>query len=107
MVDTRRFIVALPKDKHATRSRSIDKILGNRHAHVMTKELETALARLSHTAYVIPYARHFMGRLYKACERSKRSGKARLTRPQLDDLSLWQSFLWKAAQGISINRLVC
>ena len=48
-----------------------------------------------------------MGRLYKACEWSKRSEKARLTRPQLDNLSLWQSFLWKAAQGISINRLVC
>ncbi|KAI2495700.1 hypothetical protein MHU86_18831 [Fragilaria crotonensis] len=48
-----------------------------------------------------------MGRLYKACERSKRSGKTRLTNPQRDDLSLWRSFLRRAAQGISINRLVC
>ena len=107
VVDTRRFIVALPKDKHAMWSRSINKILGNRHVHVTTKELQTTLGQLSHAAYVIPYARHFMGRLYKTCERSKRSGKARLTRNQLDDLSLWQRFLWKEAQGISINRLVC
>ncbi|KAI2494812.1 hypothetical protein MHU86_19707 [Fragilaria crotonensis] len=68
---------------------------------------EKTLGRLSHAAYVVPYSRHFMGRLYKACERSKRSGKTRLTNPQRDDLSLWRSFLRRAAQGISINRLVC
>ncbi|KAI2495235.1 hypothetical protein MHU86_19289 [Fragilaria crotonensis] len=48
-----------------------------------------------------------MGRLYKACERSKQAGKARLTKPQLDDLILWKAFLQKASRGISINRLVC
>ena len=106
-VDTRRFTVALPEDKHAIWSQAIDKILARKNTLVTTKELETMLGRLSHAAYIIPYARHFTGRLYKACERSKRSGKARLTRPQLDDLALWKGFLQKAAQDISINRLVC
>ena len=64
-------------------------MLTNRHALVTTCDLETTLGRFSHAAYVIPYARHFMGRLYKAGERSKLSGKARLTKPQLDDLILW------------------
>jgi hypothetical protein len=82
-------------------------MLTNRHAFVTTRDLETTLGRFSHAAYVIPYARHFMGRLYKACERSKQSGKARLTKPQLDDLLLWKVFLQKASRGISINRLVC
>ncbi|KAI2501767.1 hypothetical protein MHU86_6541 [Fragilaria crotonensis] len=107
LVDTRRFTVALPEDKYHAWTKVIDKILANRHAHVTTNDLEKTLGRLSHAAYVVPYSRHFMGRLYKACERSKRSGKTRLTNPQRDDLSLWRSFLRRAAQGISINRLVC
>ena len=95
VVDTRQFIIALPKDKHATWTRSIDKILGNRYARMMTKELETTLGRRSHAAYVILHARHLMGRLYKACERSKRSGTMRLTRPHLDNFTLRKSFFLK------------
>ena len=107
IVDTRRFIVALPHDKHMSWTQAVDRMLTHRHAFVTTRDLETTLGRFSHAAYVIPYARHFMGRLYKACERSKQAGKARLTKPQLDDLILWKAFLQKASQGISINRLVC
>ncbi|KAI2492127.1 hypothetical protein MHU86_22431 [Fragilaria crotonensis] len=88
-------------------TQAVDRMLTHRHAFVTTRDLETTLGRFSHAAYVIPYARHFMGRLYKACERSKQAGKARLTKPQLDDLILWKAFLQKASRGISINRLVC
>ncbi|KAI2500104.1 hypothetical protein MHU86_14371 [Fragilaria crotonensis] len=107
IVDTRRFVVALPHDKHMSWTQAVDRMLTHRHAFVTTRDLETTLGRFSHAAYVIPYARHFMGRLYKACERSKQAGKARLTKPQLDDLILWKAFLQKASRGISINRLVC
>ncbi len=107
VVDTRQFIVALPPDKHRSWTQALDRILSNGHAHVTAKDLETTLGRLNHAAFVNPYARHFTGRLYKACSRSRQHGKTRLTRPQLDDLALWKRFLWKAAQGISINRLVC
>ncbi|KAI2497537.1 hypothetical protein MHU86_16940 [Fragilaria crotonensis] len=102
-----RFVVALPHDKHMSWTQAVDRMLTHRHAFVTTRDLETTLGRFSHAAYVIPYARHFMGRLYKACERSKQAGKARLTKPQLDDLILWKAFLQKASRGISINRLVC
>jgi hypothetical protein len=107
VVDTKQFNVALPPDKHRAWAQSIDRILANGHAHMTAKDLETNLGQLNHTAYVIPYARHFTGRLYKAGSRTRQHGKTRLTRPQLDDLALWKRFLWKAAQGISINRLVC
>ncbi|KAI2507351.1 hypothetical protein MHU86_7071 [Fragilaria crotonensis] len=107
MVDTRCFTVALPEDKHQAWTKAIDKLLASSLAHVMTKDLEKTLGRLSHAASIVPYSRHFMGRLYKACKRLKRSGKTRLTDPQREDLSLWRSFLRRAAQGIFINRLVC
>ena len=87
VVDTRRFTVALTPDKHRAWDRSIDRILANGHAHVTAKDLETTLGRLNHAAYVIPYARHFTGRLYKACSRSRQHRKTRLSRPQLDDLA--------------------
>jgi hypothetical protein len=63
---------------HTAWSQSIEKMLPH-------KELELVLGRLSHAAFVIPYARYFIGRLYKACKRSKQIGKVRLTRSQLDD----------------------
>jgi hypothetical protein len=84
-----------------------DDILRRHKSPIPAKELETLMGRLSHASYVIPYARHFTGRLYKACERARQNGSARLTRMQLEDLELWWKFLRKAADGISINKLVC
>ena len=85
----------------------MEDILRRHKSPIPAKELETLMGRLSHASYVIPYTRHFTGRLYKACERARRNGSARLTRMQLEDLKLWRKFLRKAADGISINKLVC
>ncbi|KAI2495704.1 hypothetical protein MHU86_18835 [Fragilaria crotonensis] len=105
LVDTRRFTVALPEDKYHAWTKVIDKILANRHAHVTTRSGRPSDdSATPHTSSRTPgiswgdSTRH---------ARSKRSGKTRLTNPQRDDLSLWRSFLRRAAQGISINRLVC
>ena len=43
IVDTRRFIVALPHDKHMSWTQAVDGILTNRHAFVTTRDLETTL----------------------------------------------------------------
>jgi hypothetical protein len=107
IVDTRKFIVALPQDKFKMWTKSVEDILRRHKSPIHAKELETLTGVLSHVSYVIPYARHFTGQLYKACERARRNGSARLTRMQLEDLELWQKFLRKAADGISINKLVC
>ena len=106
-VDTRKLSVALPQDKFRAWTASVDDILRRHRSPIPAKELETLMGRLNHASYVIPYARHFTGRLYKACERARRNGSARLTRMQLEDLELWRKFLRKAADGISINKLVC
>jgi hypothetical protein len=107
IVDTRKFLVALPQDKAKLWTKSLDDFLRRHKSPFPAKELETLMGRISHASYVIPYARHFTGRLYKACERARRNGSARLTRMQLEDLALWRKFLRKAADGISINKLVC
>jgi hypothetical protein len=107
IVDTRKLSVALPQDKFKMWTKSVEDILRRHKSPIPEKELETLMGRLSHASYGIPYARHLTGRLYKACERTRRNGSARLTRMQLEDLELWRKFLRKAADGISINKLVC
>jgi hypothetical protein len=109
IVDTRKLlIVAFPQDKFKMWTKSVEDILRRHKSPIPAKELETLMgSTLSHASYVIPFARHFTGRLYKACERARRNGSARLTRMQLEDLELWRKFLRKAADGISINKLVC
>jgi hypothetical protein len=107
IVNTRKLLVALPQDKFKMWTKSVEDILRRHKSPIPAKELETLMGRLSHASYVIPYARHFTGRLYKACERERQNGSARLTRMQLEDLELWRKFLRKAANGIPINKLVC
>jgi hypothetical protein len=107
IVDTRKFLVALPQDKFKMWTKLVEDILRRHRLPIPAKELETLMGRLSHASYVIPNARHFTGRLYKACERARRNESARLTRMQLEDLERWRKFLPKAADGISINKLVC
>ena len=70
------------------------------------KDIETMIGRLNHAAYVVPNSRPFLGRLYRACERSKAVGSVKLSDSQVADLKLWALFLDDAARGISINRLV-
>jgi hypothetical protein len=107
IVNTRKLLVALPQVKFKMWTKSVEDILRRLKSPIPAKELETLMGRLSHASYLIPYARHFTGRLYKACKRARRNGSARLTHMQLEDLELWLKFLRKAADGISINKLVC
>ena len=107
LVDTRAFVVKLPEEKRHSWSKQIDDLLRSGRRPVQAKDLATLLGRLNNASYVIPYARHFTGRLYKARTRAEAKGSIILSGPQLDDLVLWKRFLQHAAEGISINRLVC
>ena len=107
LVDTRAFVVKLSAEKLESWSRSIDDLIHCGRRPVQAKDLSPLLGRLNNASYVIPYARHFTGRLYKALARAEAKGAFILSGPQLDDLVLWKRFLQYAAGGISINRLVC
>ena len=101
VIDTRRLTIALPANKHAAWSRSIDDILTA--DKVTYKELEVLIGRLNHAAFVIPMARHFLGRLRTALYAANHRRSVRLNQAQRDDLHLWKAFLQSSAMGISLN----
>ena len=105
-VNTRTFLVSLPKDKHQVWKKDLFRLADLPGRRATTKDIETMIGRLNHAAYVVPNSRPFLGRLYRACERSKAVGSVKLSDSQVVDLKLWALFLDDAARGISINRLV-
>ena len=79
-VNTRHMTVSLPPDKHRAWTSEIQSMWTRPGRRATAKELESTIGRLSHAAYVVPNSRHFLGRLYRACERAKANGSVRLTK---------------------------
>ena len=104
LIDTRRFIVALPIDKWVAWSANIREIKAKRT--VSYQEISTLIGRLNHVCFIIPDARHFMSNLRRMEKIAKYNLKVHLTSTCLDDLDLWLEFLNSAKDGISINRIV-
>jgi hypothetical protein len=70
-------------------------------------ELQTLMGRLNHASYVIPLARHFLGRLRQRLHINQ-SARQHLSfsKEELADLLLcWTKFLLSARNGISLNNL--
>ena len=87
MVDTRAFVVKHSGEKQRRWSQQIDDlVLRSGRRPVQAKDLVTLLGRLNNASYVIPYARHFTGRLYKAWKRAE--AKETIT------LSMTAGFMW-------------
>ena len=65
------------------------------------------MGRLNHAGYIIPLARHFLGRLQVRLKvRRPKKQEFTLTQQELDDLRLWtDTFLPKARRGISLNTM--
>jgi hypothetical protein len=107
-LDTRQLKMSLPKDKYDAwvgDIRVITRAGGCTHA-----ELETLVGRLSHTAYILPNARHFLSRIRAGLSRRTSGGSNRrnlkLDAYALDDMALWEEFLRDAHSGVSMNLLV-
>jgi hypothetical protein len=102
IVDTRRLLLSLPPDKVRAWSASVQAMLDD-PSKVSYEHLDTLFGRLNHCGFLIPQARHFMGRI-RAAKYS--ASKRRHTRLLLDvqlDLKLWLAFL--AWAGIDTNTL--
>jgi hypothetical protein len=65
--------------------------------------METIIGRLNHAGFIIPMARHFLGRLRTAMYAASHRRSIRLMMDQRDDLGLWLQFLRQATNGISLN----
>jgi hypothetical protein len=108
-VDTRRLEVSLPRDKFD--AWMLDLRVSRESKRVDRKELERLLGRLNHAAYVMPIARHFLGRIRTAVgpapnQRTKGGRTTKLSEAVKADLRLWESLLRQARKGISMNLLV-
>ena len=104
VVDTRRMLLSLPAHKVKGWITSIQHMIDN-PTKVSHKSLETLIGRLNHCGYLIPQARHFLGRLRTAKHYASKKRFITLTDSQLDDLRLWIHFLESAGRGIDFNLL--
>jgi hypothetical protein len=97
-------MIILPKDKFQAWSADLQVIVAN---HKGTYgELESMLGRLNHVAYIIPLARHFLGKLrLRLHQRRHKNQEMTLNAEEVADLDLWIKFLEKASTGISMNRV--
>ena len=104
-IDTRRMMVSLPLGKFKVWSQSIQTILKNSSS--CQQDLAKLVGRLNHTCFIIPHARHFIGRIRHFADALSNSRK-HITIPNsiIADLKLWIQFLQYASAGISINNIV-
>jgi hypothetical protein len=76
---------------------------------ILFVDLDRLVGRLNHSSYVIPIARHFLGRLRSRLTprpRNPNSQRLRLTDLEIGDLTLWKQILDQAHLGVSLNLLV-
>ena len=105
LVDTRRMLVALPESKVIGWSASLRTLISQRYGTL--KQLEQLDGRLNHACYIIPGARHFMGRVRAAHARARKDPRrmAWFTGAELKDFELWIELLAYAGRGMSMNLL--
>jgi len=104
-VNTRRLSVSLPENKYISWDIDLSRAIENKG--ISSEELESLIGRLNHASFLVPLSRHFLGDLRKRIKKGRwlRKRMVRLSMNELDDLGLWQGFLRKAREGISMNLL--
>jgi len=105
-IRTRSFQVHLPYDKYTAWRSDMAEVIAKGAAS--QEATESMIGRLNHASYVIPLSRHFLNELRQKSLSIPRHQRQtiRFSKEELADLSLWQSFLDMAHQGMSINLLV-
>jgi hypothetical protein len=64
VVDARQFLIELPQHKVKGWQRELRRL--RKAGHASDQELETLIGRLDHIGYIMPAARHFLGRIRQA-----------------------------------------
>lgn len=101
--NTRQLRISLPDTKVIAWKRDIQQVLDAGAA--TNKTLATLIGRLNHVGYVIPNARHFLGRLRRLQQAAEHGGSASPDPAQEADLRLWLQFLDQAQTGLDMNLL--
>jgi hypothetical protein len=104
VLDTHLLLIQLPGDKFIAWTTDIASVLET--GTVTFGSLESIVGRLNHAGYVIPMSRHFLNRLRLRLEaRGNKRQRLTLNHEELEDLTLWLTFLAMAHRGISFNRM--
>lgn len=104
LLNTRLLLVCLPSDKFIAWVSDLQQFLESKQAPLA--ELHSLIGRLNHAAYLIPLARHFLGRIRNRLHSRQGPGQhIRFSLEELADLKLWLKFLLYAKNGISMNLL--
>ena len=104
-LDARRILVSLPEDKFRAWSQDLKCMLDKYNVTVAV--LESLIGRLNHTSHLVPLSHHFLNHLRERTKDKPRSSRQsfRLSREEVEDLTLWKVFLEKSQAGISMNLL--
>ena len=104
-LNSRLLLILLPFDKFTAWSSDLRAIIAA--GKITFGELESVMGRLNHAGYIIPLARHFLGRLQIRLKvRRPKKQEFTLTKLEIEDLRLWtDTFLPKAHRGISLNTM--
>ena len=104
-LDTRRMLIALPDDKFNAWSEDLGQILSEPRCRF--EDLDQMVGRLNHSSFVLPFARHFMGRIRALLiPRRHKNCMIPVQNEAREDLALWDTILQRANKGVSINLIV-
>ena len=104
-LDTRRMLIGLPDDNFVAWSEDLDRLISEPRCRY--EDLDQIVGRLNHSSFVLPFARHFMGRLRALLTpRKHKSCMVPVRAEARADLVLWDQILQRAHKGVSINLIV-
>ena len=104
-LDTRRLLIALPDDKFGAWSEDLSRIISQPRCRF--EDIDQMVGRLNHSSFVLPFSRHFMGRLRELLKpRRHKDCLVPIGREAKADFTLWQHILSRANKGVSMNLIV-
>ena len=105
ILDFRRLIASLPKNKFIAWSETIQGLI--KKGEVTASELECNIGRLGHLGMILPSIHHFLSRLRDLFKRASNVNRRSVPIPEacLEDFKLMLFFLEQAHNGISFNMI--
>ena len=105
-INTRTLTFSLPDNKLELWPPVLRRLASQGRATI--KKIESLVGRLGHASDAVPLTRQFMDRLQRTIAKSdtRKSSSVILSPEAIKDTTLWETFLPRTHQGISINLLV-
>jgi hypothetical protein len=103
LINFRRLLIRLPKNKFVSWSEAIRKMIKDETS--TAKKIEPSIGRLIHLGLAIPFIHHFMSQLRDLHTTAKGRCPIKINYECLKDLEMFLVFLKIANDGISLNSI--